>query len=75
MWIVQMECGDYYCGCGGGHVVGVYDDPQRAYDAAVEVGVPDYDRAKAVTRVEMNETRKYDYHATPGGDWSTGSWT
>lgn len=23
LYVIQAECGDYYCGCGGGHILGI----------------------------------------------------
>jgi hypothetical protein len=34
VWLVRAHCGDYYCGCGGGHLVGVYSTEALASDAA-----------------------------------------
>lgn len=34
VFIVTAECGDYYCGCGHGHIVGVYDSEEQAQAAA-----------------------------------------
>jgi hypothetical protein len=34
VWLVRAECGDYYCGCGGGHLVGVYSTGFAAVEAA-----------------------------------------
>lgn len=25
VWVVQSECYDYYCGCGGGHIIAALD--------------------------------------------------
>jgi hypothetical protein len=30
LWIVTAECGDYYCGCGVGHLLGLYTSPEEA---------------------------------------------
>ena len=30
VYLVRGNCGDYYCGCGGGHVLAVADTPSRA---------------------------------------------
>lgn len=35
LWIVAANCGDYYCGCGVGHVLGVYTSKDNAEAAAV----------------------------------------
>jgi hypothetical protein len=52
VWVLQRECGDYYCGCGGGHIVGVF--PEDGVPAGL---VLEYDR---VTPIEVGETRWYD---------------
>jgi hypothetical protein len=36
MWLLQVECMDYYCGCGGGHPVGLFSSRRRA-DRALEL--------------------------------------
>ena len=30
IFLIRAECGDYYCGCGGGHVCAVADDVDEA---------------------------------------------
>ena len=37
IWLVRANCGDYYCGCGGGHVVGIAtskEDAERIQEEA-----------------------------------------
>jgi hypothetical protein len=75
VWIVQEECPDYYCGCGGGHLVGIYTTAQEAHDVAVELGIPEYNRPDAITPVEIGVTRRYSYGPNANGDWVKGSWT
>jgi hypothetical protein len=60
VYVAQRECGDYYCGCGGGHIVGVYASEEEAAHAAgsgtnephLKVGVD-----ATVTAVQVGETR------------------
>jgi hypothetical protein len=55
VFVLQRECGDYYCGCGGGHIVGVFpneEDAARAGDGG--------DITKKVTPVEVGEARWRD---------------
>jgi len=33
-WAVTASCGDYYCGCGVSHLLGVYTDEEKANGAA-----------------------------------------
>lgn len=34
LYVAQRSCGDYYCGCGGGHIVGVFTTEDAALKAA-----------------------------------------
>ena len=36
VWLVRGDCGDYYCGCGGGHVLAVATDGDEAVRLAKE---------------------------------------
>ena len=42
LWLVRANCGDYYCGCGGGHVVGIA--------TSLEIAERIHAEAKAATR-------------------------
>lgn len=57
-YIIHGECGDYYCGCGEGHIIGVTLNPDEVADAlkaAQEIShsyggdrwYPDYTSVKA----------------------------
>jgi len=35
VWVVSGECGDYYCGCGLGHLVGVATTLEEAERLAI----------------------------------------
>jgi hypothetical protein len=65
VWVLQRECGDYYCGCGGGHIVGVFGP-----DGVPAGLVLEYDR---VTPVEVGETRWYEQPRATGD--TTKAWT
>jgi hypothetical protein len=36
LWVISAECGDYYCGCGLGHLIGVCTDYGEANALADE---------------------------------------
>jgi hypothetical protein len=61
VWVLQRECGDYYCGCGGGHIVGVFLNEEDASRA----GGGDLVFEK-VTPIEVGETRWYDQPRATG---------
>lgn len=42
VWLVLGNCGDYYCGCGQGHVVGCCSTEERA--ARMRVDLMNYPR-------------------------------
>ena len=43
LWMVTAECGDYYCGCGHGHVLGIYPSMEEA-EREAELFDTDVDR-------------------------------
>jgi hypothetical protein len=51
VWVAQVDCGDYYCGCGGGHIVGIYTDRRAAEGVLGGSDRPD------ITEVELDTTR------------------
>lgn len=50
LWPIRANCGDYYCGCGGGHIVGIATSESEAERLATE--------AREATRVLKRKTRK-----------------
>jgi hypothetical protein len=35
-FVLRASCGDYYCGCGGGHLLGIADTEEEAARLKVE---------------------------------------
>lgn len=66
VWVLQRECGDYYCGCGGGHIVGVFlseEDASRAVGGDLMF--------EKVTPIEVGEVRwKKEPLATSATAWT-----
>lgn len=58
VWVKQVECGDYYCGCGGGHIVGVYVSKEAAEqdplpDKLDDAGAPELFVPPGITPYEI----------------------
>lgn len=49
VWVEQEECPDYYCGCGGGHIVAIYDSP---HDGCIEVKLNELRRYDYVQKAD-----------------------
>lgn len=47
VYLVQVECPDYYCGCGGGHVVGIFTTREKAEE-----------QKGSVTPISLDEVRR-----------------
>lgn len=47
VFVLQRKCGDYYCGCGGGHILGVFSERPEVEDAWRD----------KVTELEVDELR------------------
>ena len=60
-WMVTAECGDYYCGCGNGHVLGVYATQEEA-EREAELFDTDVDD-KGVRRWEYVEASQVENQA------------
>jgi hypothetical protein len=39
LFLLQMQCSDYYCGCGGGHPVGIYTSEELAKETSIKAEV------------------------------------
>jgi hypothetical protein len=52
VYVVQRHCDDYYCGCGGGHIAGIYLSDAEAQDAATAP----YSTMR-VTKIRVGEQR------------------
>lgn len=72
VWVLQMKCPDYYCGCGGGHIVGIYETEESAQREAEELDLEDWNRQ--ITEVILEVTKPYKLEEV-NKEWTTGSWT
>jgi hypothetical protein len=56
MKVVRADCGDFYCGCGGGHVLGLArDDAEVSAIIAVAEGATSYDRKRWIHGFRVDE--------------------
>jgi hypothetical protein len=75
VWIAQRHCLDYYCGCGGGHIVGVFESEADAHEALKVLGMSDFDIKYlygGITEVVVGEAR---WTPSPGAEQEYHAWT
>lgn len=59
VYVLQRECGDVYCGCGGGHIVGVFTKPPEMTDLL-----------DTVTAIPLDQARWREGLWEPAGAWT-----
>lgn len=52
VYVLQRECSDYYCGCGGGHIHGIFLTEAEARERATDF----FDN---VTEVTIGEEKQW----------------
>lgn len=62
LWLVRGDCGDVYCGCGGGHILGVATSADEASRIEEEAHTKEsYGRKRWAYGIHIEEIRPNSY--------------